>query len=252
MFTPNASTRERKKIERGMRFRDVIIAAANGKAEVWVQRRSFDCSSHSANILILCFFLFGAEEAKMGNRNKLAWVTAIVHSFLLLLLCLNVHMDSNLVICVVTVAILLFMAVLATILVRRYRHSPNSFCSDPESCRPAHSRHWLSIFPKPKRQNPNDTMYSHAFYALSELTSLPPAYLSWSSSSPTQHMLEGYDTRRTTLDETNMDPIQFSLAKQDEADRIWYHRDSTSTFHHNHTKRLSEPVARTSLEYHVW
>jgi hypothetical protein len=163
-------------------------------------------------------------------------------------------MDSNLIICVVTVVILLSMAILVTILVRRYRYQNSSRerYSDNESCRPAHRRHWLSVFSKKPTK---DTIYRHTFYALSEPQSLPPAYLSWSSSttaSPTQHMLEGYDTRCTILEESSMDPIQFSLAKQDEADRIWYHRDSTSTFHHQNTKRLSEAVSPTSLEYHVW
>jgi hypothetical protein len=52
--------------------------------------------------------------------------------------------------------------------------------------------------------------------------------------------------------EESMDPIQFSLAKQDEADRIWFHSDSSSIFHPNPTKRLSDPLVRSSFEYHVW
>ncbi|KAH8555054.1 hypothetical protein BGW37DRAFT_482276 [Umbelopsis sp. PMI_123] len=166
-------------------------------------------------------------------------------------------MNSTLVICLVTVAIVLFMAAAAAILVRLYRqqHSlSDKYDSFPKSCRPAGKRHWLSIpFTTTKIQEQQGDMYFNNFHALSEPRSLPPAYLSWSAStsSPTQHILEGYETSSITMEES-MDPIQFSLAKQDEADRIWYHSDSSSIFHPNPAKRLSDPPGRSSFEYHVW
>ncbi|KAI9286024.1 hypothetical protein BC943DRAFT_322359 [Umbelopsis sp. AD052] len=166
-------------------------------------------------------------------------------------------MDYTVIICVVTIAISLFIVIAATVLVRIYRQQHSStqiYNPDFESCRPAQKRHWLSmVFKTKKKQVPNVSMYSHNFHALSEPRSLPPAYLSWSTSSasPTQHILEGYDTPRNTMEES-MDPIQFSLAKQDEADRIWFHSDSSSIFYPNPTKRLSDPLVRSSFEYHVW
>lgn len=166
-------------------------------------------------------------------------------------------MDSTVLICVVTVAITLFIVIMATLLVRRFRQQHSScqiYDSDTESCRPAQKRHWLSTFFRTtKKQEQKGNIYSHNFLALSEPRSLPPAYLSWSTSttSPTQHILEGYETPRNTMEES-MDPIQFSLAKQDEADRIWFHSDSSSIFRLNPTKRLSDPLVRSSFEYHVW
>ncbi|KAG2176504.1 hypothetical protein INT43_005744 [Umbelopsis isabellina] len=171
-------------------------------------------------------------------------------------------MDSNVEIVVITIAIVVCVAALAFVLIRhirrqnaeRSRHIGQLETTDTE-CRSPNHRHWLSKFSKKSKAHKSQPdMYCHNFYTLSEPQSLAPAYLSWTTSSaasPTQQMLEGYETPRSTMEE-NMDPIQLSLVKQDEADRIWYHSNSSSIFNDHYTKRLSEPGVRHSIEYSVW
>lgn len=169
-------------------------------------------------------------------------------------------MDSNVEIVVITIAIVVCVAVLAFVLIRQIRgqnaeRSLHIGQLETTDCKSSKQRHWLSKFSKKSKIHKSQPdMYCHNFYTLSEPQSLAPAYLSWTTSSaasPTQQMLEGYETPRSTMEE-NMDPIQLSLVKQDEADRIWYHSNSSSIFNDHYTKRLSEPGVRHSIEYSVW
>jgi hypothetical protein len=170
-------------------------------------------------------------------------------------------MGPNVEIAVITIVVVVCIAALAFVMIRHIRRQNaerNCHIGQLETtdtgCRSPKQRHWLSkLSKKSKDHKSQKDMYCHNFYAISEPQSLPPAYLSWTTSaaSPTQHMLEGYETPRSTMEE-NMDPIQLSLVKQDEADRIWYHSNSSSIFNDHNTKRLSEPVVRNSIEYSVW